>query len=64
MKKHLALLASVSASLAANAAGIDTATATAGVSDAQGAMIVVLAAMVTFVAIKWGYKRIISLFGR
>ena len=63
MKKRLALLAVLSASLAANAA-IDTTTATAGISDAQAGMVAVLAAMITFVAIKWGYHKIIGLFGR
>ena len=63
MKKRLALLAAMSASLVANAA-IDTGTATSGISDAQTGMVAVLGAMITFVAIKWGYHKIVSLFGR
>ena len=48
----------------ASHAAIDIATATAGVSDAQTAVLAILALMVTMSAAVYGLRKVMRLFGR
>jgi hypothetical protein len=77
MKKHLAALrdlanrngiklAVVGASLVPvlSHAAIDTTAATAGITDAQTAVLAVIAAMITMAVAVWGVRKVLKFFGR
>lgn len=51
---------------AANAAAtaIDTSAATDGIAGAQAAVLVVIGAMITFAAARYGLKKVLGLLGR
>jgi cell division protein FtsX len=48
----------------ASHAAIDTTAATAGVTDAQTAVLAVLAAMIGMAVAVWGTRRVLRFFGR
>lgn len=60
----LAVLAPVAALPALSHAAIDVTAATTGVSDAQTAVLAVLAAMITMAAAIFGVKKVLRLLGR
>lgn len=60
----LMCLASLMAFTGAANAVIDVTAATAGVGDAQTAVLAVIAVMVTFAVAVYGLKKVIRLFGR
>lgn len=60
---RVAALAVVSAPLLSHAA-IDVTAATTGISDAQTAVLAVLAAMITMAAAVFGVKKVLRLIGR
>lgn len=59
----LALIAPLVLASASSFAAIDITTATAGVSDAQTAVVSVLGVMITMVAAVFGYRKLKALFG-
>lgn len=65
MKKKLLALASLAALSIGNAfAVIDVTAATTGISDAQTAVLAVLAAMITMAAAIFGVRKVLKLLGR
>lgn len=60
----LALVAPLALLSASSFAAIDVTTATAGVTDAQTALISVLGVMITMAAAVFGYRKLKALFGR
>ena len=48
----------------ASHAAIDTTAATTGIADASAAVLVVIGAMITFAAARYGLKKVLGLLGR
>ncbi len=63
IQRGLVLVGVLATTGAANAA-IDITAATAGISDAQTAVLAVIAAMIVMAAAVFGMKKVLSLLGR
>lgn len=61
--RGLAAVGAVTLATASHAA-IDVTAATAGITDAQTAVITVIGAMITFAAARYGLRKVLGLLGR
>lgn len=64
VKKILAFAALTGLSISQAMAAIDVTAATTGISDAQTAVLAVLAAMITMAAAIYGVRKVLRLLGR